>query len=84
VQVRHVFFERLSVAEQLATAANADLMVAAHGGGEGWMAVMPRGGALVELRVAGNSRCFAPYAEWAGVSLVNRFGAVARAADSKL
>jgi hypothetical protein len=67
LQVRHVYFERFTVAEQLAMAADSDLIVAAHGGGEGWMTVMPRDSALVELRFSGNSNCFAPFAKWAKV-----------------
>lgn len=62
-----MYFERFTVAEQLAMAADSDLIVAAHGGGEGWMTVMPRNGALVELRFTGNSNCFAPFAKWAKV-----------------
>jgi len=67
VEVKHALFERLPVAEQLALAADSDVVLAAHGGGEGWMAVMPKGAVLVELRHQGASKCFAPYARWSNV-----------------
>ena len=66
-RVTHVFLERLPWHEQLRTVAGSHLLVAAHGGGEGWAAVMARGGVLVELRLADSSGCFKPYAKWVGV-----------------
>jgi hypothetical protein len=48
--VRTARFEELAPAEQLAAAADADVLVGPHGSGMGWMAVMPRGGVAVVLR----------------------------------
>jgi hypothetical protein len=64
VQLTHAYFGRLSVSQQIAFAAQSDLVIAPHGGGEGWMAVMPKGAVLVELRHQGASRCFVPYARF--------------------
>jgi hypothetical protein len=70
ISARHEYFERLSQRQQLRIAADSDVVIAAHGGGEGWMTVMPRGGVMIELRHEGASNCFAPFAQWVGVHRV--------------
>ena len=70
ISARHEYFERLTQRQQLRVAADSDLVIAAHGGGEGWMTVMPRGGVMIELRHQGASNCFAPFAQWVGVNRV--------------
>ena len=57
-----VGFEKLSRAEQVATAATTDLMVTPHGAAEAWMLLMPRGSAILELKHLANGTSLAGFA----------------------
>jgi hypothetical protein len=66
LSVRRVLLEELTPVDQLRTMANVDLLVTAHGGGEGWMVVMPVGSHIVEVAEWNRADVYKSFAEWVG------------------
>jgi hypothetical protein len=82
ISLRHVFFEDLPVAKQLALVANADILVGTHGAGLTWSFLLDPGSVLVEFAsslympctpVGVNVGAYCPFGHMAAIVGVTHF-----------